>query len=65
MNRIAQPKGVVSAVIEREQCDELERRAAESDRTISWLVRQAVEPLPRARPQRGRSKRMTDHSFAG
>lgn len=33
---------VVSSVIERSQREELERRAAEQDRTISYLVRCAV-----------------------
>ena len=38
-----EPKVVVSAQIEREQREELERLAREQDRTISYLVRQAVD----------------------
>ena len=38
-----EPKVVISAQIEREQRDELERLAREQDRTISFLVRQAVD----------------------
>jgi len=37
-----EPKVTVLGRIPREQRAELERRAAESDRTISWLVREAV-----------------------
>lgn len=39
----ARPKVLVSAQIEREQREELERLAREQDRTISYLVRQAVD----------------------
>jgi len=39
---LTEPKVIVSAQIDREQREELERRAAEADRTISWLVRDAV-----------------------
>ena len=39
----AEPKVVVSAQVPREQRDELERIARDQDRTISHLVRQAVD----------------------
>ena len=38
-----EPKVVVPARIPLEQREELERRAAEDDRTVSWLIRQAVD----------------------
>lgn len=37
------PKVVVAAAIRPEQRDELERRAAQEDRTLSYLIRQAVD----------------------
>ena len=37
-----EPKVIVSAQIDRAAREELERRAAEADRTVSWLVRAAV-----------------------
>ena len=40
---LAKPKVVVSAQVPREQRDELERIARDQDRTISYLVRQAVD----------------------
>ena len=43
MSTLTEAKVVVSAQIARNQREELERRAAENDRTISWYVRQAVE----------------------
>jgi Ribbon-helix-helix protein, copG family len=49
-----EPKIVVSAQVPREQREELERRVAEHDRTISWLVRQAVDEYLRADDEGGR-----------
>jgi predicted DNA-binding protein len=43
MSAYTEPKVVVSAQIPREQREELERRAAENDRTVSWYVRRAVD----------------------
>ena len=40
---LTEPKVVVSAQVPREQRDELERIAHDEDRTISYLVRQAVD----------------------
>jgi predicted transcriptional regulator len=45
-----QPKVVVSAQIERDQREELERLARQEDRTISYLVRQAVDRFLHPRP---------------
>jgi predicted DNA-binding protein len=42
MSAYTEPKVVVSAQLPREQREELERLAREGDRTISYLVRQAV-----------------------
>ena len=43
VSKFAEPKVVVSAQVPREQRDELERIARDEDRTISYLVRQAVD----------------------
>lgn len=42
---------VVTAAVPVEQREELERLAAKRDRTLSYLIRQAVDDYP-ARPQR-------------
>jgi len=57
----AQPKVIVSAQIDREQRAELERRAAEADRTISWLVRDAVASYLDDSPSvSGRQRRVSE-----
>jgi predicted transcriptional regulator len=43
MATLTEPKVVVSAQIEREQREALEELAREQDRTISYLVRRAVD----------------------
>ena len=40
---LAEPKVVISAQVPIDQRDELERIARDQDRTISYLVRQAVD----------------------
>lgn len=46
-----EPKVVVSAQVPRKQREELERLAREDDRTISWLIRQAVDRYLHANPK--------------
>jgi len=43
---------IVSAVVDAETRAELERRAAEIDRSISWLIRQAVDDYLRGHNER-------------
>jgi predicted transcriptional regulator len=40
---LKEPMTPISAQVPREQREELERRAREQDRTISYLVRRAVD----------------------
>jgi ribbon-helix-helix CopG family protein len=42
MATIAPDKAVISAWIDRDVRDELERRAIAADRSLSWLVRQVL-----------------------
>jgi predicted transcriptional regulator len=39
---LEEPKVTISAAVDREQREELEQLAREQDRTISYLVRQAL-----------------------
>ena len=42
MSYLAEPKVIVSAQIEREQREALERQAVEEDRTLSAIVRRVI-----------------------
>ena len=42
MSYLAEPKVIVSAQIEREQREALERQAAQEDRTLSAVVRRVI-----------------------
>ena len=56
MQQVRDPnKVVVSSVIERSQRTELERRAAEADRTLSAEVRRAVTAYLRVEDEGGKS----------
>ncbi|MBA2294288.1 MAG: ribbon-helix-helix protein, CopG family [Actinobacteria bacterium] len=62
-----EPKVIVSAQIDRAAREELERRAAEADRTVSWLVRAAVASYLETSPSfsSGEPRASTSASVAG